>query len=174
MIDPILLLILRLLHIFLGVFWAGSALFLAFFLGPAVKAVGPDGGKVMGRISMSKWPIAISVSAVLTTLAGFALYFFMWREASDTPSGIGFSIGGLFGIFSLIVGGAIVGPTGAKIARLGQEIQSAGGGPPPADKLAEMGKLQLRLERATTINAILLVIAVILMSISRYLNLLVA
>jgi hypothetical protein len=33
-----------------------------------------------------------------------------------------------------------------------------------------MGKLQLRLERATNINAILLVIAVLLMSISRYLN----
>jgi hypothetical protein len=164
------ILILRILHIFLGVFWAGSGIFLALFLGPAVKAVGPDGGKVMGRISMSKWPIAISVSAVLTVLAGFALYFINWGQASSTPSGIGFSIGGLFGLLSLIVGGAIVGPTGTKIARLGQEIQSAAGGPPPAEKLAEMGKLQLRMERATNINAALLIIAVILMSISRYLN----
>jgi hypothetical protein len=164
------ILILRILHIFLGVFWAGSGIFLALFLGPAVKAAGPDGGKVMGRLSMSKWPIAISVSAVLTVLAGIALYFANWVQASSTPAGIGFSIGGLFGILSLIVGGAIVGPTGAKVARLGQEIQSASGGPPPADKLAEMGKLQLRLERATNINAALLIIAVILMSISRYLN----
>jgi hypothetical protein len=163
-------LILRFLHVFLGVFWAGSGLFLAFFLGPAVKAAGPDGGKVMARISASKWPIAIAASALLSTLAGFALYFINWGQASSTPSGIGFSIGGLFGLLSLIVGGAIVGPTSAKAARLGQEIQAAGGGPPPADKLAEMGKLQMRLERATNINALLLVIAVLMMSISRYLN----
>jgi hypothetical protein len=89
-------LILRFLHVFLGVFWAGSGLFLAFFLGPAVKAAGPDGGKVMGQLSASKWPVAIAASALLSTLAGFALYFINWGQASSTPSGIGFSIGGPF------------------------------------------------------------------------------
>src|SRR5262245_32756225 len=117
--SNLVVLILRLIHVGLGAFWVGAGLFLAFFLGPAAKAAGPDGGKVMGHIAESKWPIAVSASALLTVLAGFGLFFMNWGQAASTPSGIGFSIGGLFGLLSLIVGGAIVGPTSAKVARLG-------------------------------------------------------
>jgi uncharacterized membrane protein len=39
----------RFLHVFAGALWLGMAIFSAFFLMPAIKEVGPDGGKVMAH-----------------------------------------------------------------------------------------------------------------------------
>jgi hypothetical protein len=38
---------LRLVHIALGVFWAGTIFFFVMFLEPSVRAAGPDGARVM-------------------------------------------------------------------------------------------------------------------------------
>ena len=43
----------RLLHIVAGAFLVGIAIFNAFFLFPAIKAAGPAGGQVMGRVANS-------------------------------------------------------------------------------------------------------------------------
>jgi hypothetical protein len=43
MSDQTYLLILRLLHIGCGISWAGTVIFVAFFIDPAVKSSGPDG-----------------------------------------------------------------------------------------------------------------------------------
>ncbi len=37
----------RLIHIGLGVFWAGAIFFIVLFLEPSVRAAGPDGARVM-------------------------------------------------------------------------------------------------------------------------------
>ena len=45
-----LLIVLRLLHIVLGVFWVGAVVFIAFLLFPSVRESGPAGGAVMQRL----------------------------------------------------------------------------------------------------------------------------
>src|SRR3954471_21083953 len=50
MSDQTYLLILRLLHIGCGITWAGTVIFVAFFLDPAVKSVGPDGTRFMQQL----------------------------------------------------------------------------------------------------------------------------
>ena len=43
--DPVLV-VLRVVHVVGGVFWAGAVLFVVHFLEPAVRDAGPDGAKV--------------------------------------------------------------------------------------------------------------------------------
>jgi uncharacterized membrane protein len=165
----IVAIVLRILHIGLGILWAGSGLFLAWFLGPAVKAAGPDGGKVMGKLARSRWPMVISSASGLTVLSGIALYGLKWGgAASKTGPGIGFAIGGLFGLAAVIVGGAMVGRASSRMADLGEAIAKAGG-PPKSDQMAEMQQLQARLDQGARILGILLVITILMMSIARYL-----
>ena len=62
--------ILRLLHIVFGVFWAGSAIFFAFILQPRLRALGPDiQTRVMGALIPVMGP-ALITSAVVTIAAG--------------------------------------------------------------------------------------------------------
>ena len=46
-----MMIVLRLLHVGLGVFWAGSLLFIALFLEPSVRAALPESGKVMQQLA---------------------------------------------------------------------------------------------------------------------------
>jgi len=174
MAAMIYVLILRFLHVVLGVFWGGAAMFLAWFLAPAVKASGPDGGKVMGALNtQTRWPTVIASAGGLTVLSGILLYARNWWpllvSGQATGPAYGFLIGGIFGLAAIIFGGAGVGRLSTRVTTLGAEIASAGG-PPDQNKLSEMAALQKQLESASNINAILIVIAVIMMSISRYLT----
>ena len=69
--SPIYVLVLRIIHVFGGVFWGGAGLFMAGFLSPAVKATGPDGGKVMGNlVTGTRWNTAIASASGLTVVSG--------------------------------------------------------------------------------------------------------
>jgi len=46
------MLILRVIHILLGIFWVGTALFFVLFFEPTIRAAGPAGGAVMGRLAL--------------------------------------------------------------------------------------------------------------------------
>jgi hypothetical protein len=41
---------LRLFHIVAGAFWVGAAVFGAFFVMPAARAAGPEGGRFAGNL----------------------------------------------------------------------------------------------------------------------------
>ena len=64
---------LRIVHILAGVFWAGSAIFLALILQPRLRTLGPEiQGKVMAALIPVMGPALIS-SAVITIAAGITL-----------------------------------------------------------------------------------------------------
>ncbi len=165
----ILAIILRIIHIFSGVFWVGSAWIMAFFLGPAVQALGADGGKVMGYLMEKlRFSVYITIAAILTVLAGLALYFLHYGIAGlSTPVGLAFALGGVFGLIALGIGGGMVGPLSGKMTRLGGEIARAGKPPSPA-QMAEMAALQKRLGSASLWNAIVTSLALLLMATARY------
>jgi uncharacterized membrane protein len=164
--------ILRLIHIFAGVFWVGSSLTLVGFVEPAARAIGPEGAKFMQRLTgQTRFTFFAALSAPLTVLAGLVLY---WQDSGFrpewilTPSGLGFTVGGLAGIAAFVLGAAIIGPTAGQIAALGKEIQAAGGPPTPA-QATKMHTLQEKLHRIGVWGAALLALAVVAMATARYL-----
>lgn len=166
----ILTIVLRIVHIFSGVFWVGSAWMFEFFISPTVEALGPDGGNFMGYLmTRRRMGIFITIAAVLTVLAGWTLFFIHYGIAGlSTPVGVTFALGGIIGIVALAVGGAVTGPTASKMSKLGGEIAAAGK-PPTPEQQAEMGKLQKRLKTAGLWTAILTSLALLMMASARYL-----
>lgn len=165
-------LVLRLVHIFGGVFWAGGTFILAGYVEPTVRKAGPDGGKFMQRFAQSGFTQAMSVAAIANVVAGLLLY---WKDSGGlqlvwitTGAGIAFTIGGLAGLASAVIGFAITGSASRQLAEVGKQIATAGG-PPASEMLAQMQVLQNKLRRGGQINAALMVVALFGMSIARYL-----
>ena len=52
--QPIVLFLLRAIHIGVGVFWIGSVLLVTFYLLPAVRATGPAGGQVLQEMMLRR------------------------------------------------------------------------------------------------------------------------
>src|SRR2546430_1371269 len=64
------IILLRVIHILSGVFWAGATFFLVGFLQPVVAASGPEGGRLMQRLtSQKRFQMAMPVAAGLTLLS---------------------------------------------------------------------------------------------------------
>jgi hypothetical protein len=163
--------LLRLVHILCGVFWAGATFMLAGFVEPVSHAIGPDGAKFMQRLMGGKLPIALSITGPLTILAGILLY---WQDSAGlsamwvlSNTGIGFTIGGVAGIAAFLIGMSISRPTAAKMAVLGNAIQSSG--KPSQEQMTQMHSLQGTMSKATLWNTALVSTALIAMAIARYL-----
>jgi hypothetical protein len=96
-----LVIVLRLIHIGAGVFWVGSSIVFGAFIGPGIAATAEAGQKFMVHlVTKARIDRAILVSAILTVLAGSALYT-IDAGGIDTPwthsgPGMGFGIGGFF------------------------------------------------------------------------------
>lgn len=167
-----LLIIARLLHVLGGVFWVGSAIFLALFLFPAVRDAGPDGNKVtQSLMQKGKLSIYMNMAAGLAMLSGFYLY---WRQASSSPGwggtrqGMIFGLGGLCAVLAAIIGNAVNARAAKKMAVVGAQIQANGGAPSP-EQAALMGQLQKRLALGLKLITVFLTVAVVAMAVARYL-----
>ena len=171
MTDQTYMLILRVLHIGFGVFWAGSAIFFALYVMPSLKAAGPDGMKFMQALGRSGYPIAAMISAIITIVAGFLLiwklsggfqseWFGSWYARTLTS-------GGGLALIAFIIGFTINRPSAARINKIGQQI-AAQGGTPTQEQVGEMMALRKRIFSATNYIAVLLALAILSMSIFRY------
>ena len=161
-------LLLRIVHIVGGVFWAGSAFMLVQFVAPAVRLAGPEGAKFMQRLVLgTRFVVVTATAAGLTVLTGLLLY---WRasgglrtEWMSTGTGVMFTIGGLAGLIALFAGSAI-GANSRKLATLGASLQ----GPPSPEQAAEIDRLQNRLSNLGAATAILLLVVLIAMASAQY------
>jgi hypothetical protein len=167
----ILMIVLRLFHIISGVFWAGTAFFFVSFLQPVVRASGPEGGKVMQQLALSRFTTTIVAAGTLTVLSGLLMY---WRDSGFqlawilSPTGIAFTIGGLAGLSGLGVAFSVSRPAIMRVAALAKEMMAAGGPPTPA-QMGEIQALQARITQGGRWLAALLGIAVTAMAVARYL-----
>jgi uncharacterized membrane protein len=164
---------LRILHILLGVFWAGGAFFSAMFLLPSVRAAGPAGGPVMKQLmEVRKFPIYAMVFGLITVITGLWMYFhdnsISNGSFARSHAGMAYGLGAVTAILTLIVGATIMGPTSTKMAKLGAQI-AAQGGPPNPEQQVLIGKYQAKLGLGVRLASILLFITVITMAIGRYL-----
>lgn len=165
--------VLRLLHIFSGVLWAGGTIYLALFIVPAVQASGPEGSKFMQTLTRTnKLPLVMTIAALLNVLCGVLLF---WKLSGgfqsaymSTNHGIVLSIGGTLAIIAFLEGLLVTRPTVMKIAQLGQAIAKAGG-PPTLEQSEQLMAYRKKITRANNVVATLLAITVVAMSVVRYL-----
>jgi len=167
----IFIVVVRLIHIVAGVFWAGSAFMVVGYILPTAGKAGPAGGEFMRHLIQSSFTRVILTAALLNVLAGLLMY---WRDSAGlqlvwitTPTGLTFTVGGLAGLSGLVTAGAVIGPAAARLERLGHEVQ-AGGKPPTPEQMAQLDALQVKMVQAMRVLAVLLGIAVVAMATARY------
>jgi uncharacterized membrane protein len=167
-----ILLVLRLVHIVLGVFWVGAAVFLAFLLVPALRATGPSGGAVMQRLTEMKMHLWLMAASILTVLSGFGLY---WHDSAGFTSkawlasgpGRTFGLGAILALVGIAIGMAVNSPAARQLGVLMATVQAAGR-PPSPNEVAIVQRLQDRLAKGGTATAVLLILAAAAMAAARY------
>jgi uncharacterized membrane protein len=164
-----LMLVLRLTHIFAGIFWVGATLTTTFYLRPTSEATGDYGQNVLQHLTRNARLFTVMTAAgILTVLAGYSMY---WLDSDGFRSawthsgpGIGFAIGGAAGLFGLIFR-VMANRNLAKLRSLDAELKKHSLNDAP-QKLPTLLKTQVRLDRLNTWS---LIIAVFFMATARYL-----
>src|SRR4051812_34855222 len=130
-----LTIILRLIHILGGIFWAGAMILLAGFLIPTVRSTGREGGRFMQTLmQQQRLQFYLGLAAGLTVLSGITMYA---RLAAATHGawagsrpGVAYSVGAAAAILAAAAGGGISGSAGRKKLGLGTTIRAAAPTPP--------------------------------------------
>jgi uncharacterized membrane protein len=168
--DPLLVL-LRVVHVVGGVFWAGAVLFVVHFLEPAVRDAGPDGARVMQALQKRRYLDVMPVVALLTVVSGFWLYWRIFGRFHPGPGASGaelwLGVGGLASLVAFVIGMTVMRPSSVRIGRLGAELAQA----PPERKEAagtELARVRGRIRVAGRWMAALLGIAILCMAVGRY------
>jgi uncharacterized membrane protein len=164
------LIVLRIVHVLCGVMWVGTAVFMGFFLAPALSTMGPAAGQVMGGLQKRKFMIVLPVVAVLTLLTGLRLMMIMSSNFGagyfQTAMGRTFAGAGVAAILAFVVGIIVNRPT---MEKMGQLQQSMASDPVSKDAIAaEIRRLQSRMVYAGTVVTLLLIVATFGMAIARY------
>ena len=164
--------VLRILHIFATVFWFGAAATFGLFIAPSAAATRPESQKFVNyMLNQRKFLTAILIASSLGILAGLLLYV---RDSAGlqiawiiSPPGLGFTFGAIAGL--LAYGGLHIARRNmGQLGALAQQLQAAGK-PPTPEQAAEMRKFQQRQTRLANIGLIMLGLALLGMSIARYL-----
>jgi uncharacterized membrane protein len=165
------MLILRFFHIVSGVFWVGGSLFAARFVMPALKAAGPAAGPVLAELGKRRIPVAMMGAALVNVASGIWL---MVIDSGGAPgvwmqSGMGrtIGIGGGLAILAVILGMAFVMPANIRMARISAAAQKRGG-PPTAEEVLQLERLQARSSLTAGIATALLFLATTAMAVARY------
>ena len=167
-----LLTVLRLIHILCGVYWAGTVFFFVTFLEPTIQSLGPDGGKVMLKMIERGYMKLMPIIAILTVLSGVWMLWILSNGFSSSymgsPIGMSLSTGGLFAIVAIVVGITVMRPAGERIFAIAKQLPEARDESAKQALMAEMGKLRARNGLVGRIVFTLLVGAVALMAVARY------
>ncbi len=168
-----LVVVLRFLHIFAGVFWAGSVFTVARFVLPAAGAAGAEGQRFMRRLMLDARLTPVMVAAgTITVLAGLVLMHIDsgGHEAEWLRSGMGLMIGiGALAALGALVTGIRSAMLLSRLSKLFAAMEGKGaGGTPDAALLAQAQGLGAKLASGARATAIQLVIAVLCMAVARY------
>lgn len=168
-----LMVTLRLLHIVLGVFWAGTLIFVATYLVPSVREAGPDGVKVMGAIQRRRFLDVMPAVAAVTILSGLWLYWllsggFNWNWVMS-PMGLALGTGGVLAIVAFTIGVVVMRPATLRAGAISRHMASALEGPERDSLQQQVKQLRMRSAAAGRAVAVLLFLTTALMAVARYL-----
>jgi uncharacterized membrane protein len=158
----IYLVVLRLIHIVAGALWVGVGFFSVLILVPTLVRMGSEAGSVFRALGQSGlYRMIFPVTSGLTVLAGILLY--ARPNASVVFSSAGWivlSIGALAGIAGAIHGGAFL---ARQMTDYSQKVASG------SAQSADLSALGASLIQHARISLVLLVVALVGMSLARYL-----
>ena len=166
------ILALRLIHILGGTFWVGTALFMTWFLMPAMAGNPAAAGAVLGGLQRRRLMTVLPIVALLTVLTGLRL---IWLASGGfesgyfrTATGGTLAVAGALTIVAFLIGVLVARPAALRAAQLGPKLE----GVPPAERGAlssEIARLRARNATSMTIVAVLLVLGAAGMALARYL-----
>jgi uncharacterized membrane protein len=170
----LLLLGLRLVHIIAAIFWVGGVMVYLFYLMPAARALGPEGGRFMAHlVQQARLSKHLTRAGALAVLSGAWLLWIV--SAGFDPAwlasrvGTTLTVSALAGTLAFFIGMINNGPTAERLGALSAEI-TARGTPADAAETARMEGLRRRLMVGGLANMVLLGIAVGGMAVFRYLG----
>ena len=160
--------VLRLVHIVFGAFWAGAALFMAFVVIPKVQALGPAVAvPVFAALGKIVGPLLVG-SGVITVAAGITLSLRLrWNSLDawfDTGWGWAIALGFVAALVALTVG--------TRAALLARSMAAMGAGmagrEPTPEEMGRMRSTSQRLMKLGRIGSILVLIALGTMASARF------
>jgi uncharacterized membrane protein len=168
----IYLLVLRFIHIVASVCWAGGGFIFFLFVEPTSKALAPTGMQfVQYMVTKRRFSIFMVISSTLTVLSGALL---IWQRAGgdwlgyvSSGPGLGFTLGSIAGIVVYFIGMFGVNPRAVQLAKIGGEIQAAGGPPTPAQG-AQLQKLDREMSALSLADFLLVALSLGLMATARF------
>lgn len=168
-----LILILRLVHLFAGIFWVGTAMFTSFFLAPALATVGPAAGSVMAALERKRLMTALPTSALAAMGSGLWLF---WLDAVGTPQmyvrthvGGAFAVGGVLAILAFLLSMTVSRPSFLAVGRLSASLAAASTSTERDALTARLNLLRERGARSSKWAVAMLLGAVFCMAVARYL-----
>jgi hypothetical protein len=169
--DRTITLVLRLIHILAGIFWAGTMFLVTGFLVPTVRETGREGGRFMQHLMQRRrLQVFLGLAMLLTVLSGVIMYARLAGAThgawAGTRPGIAYGVGALSAILAAAIGGAIGSSAGRRMLAVGQAVGASG---PTPEQQAEMGRLQARMSLGARLAAGLLAVSAGAMAIARYL-----
>lgn len=164
-------LVLRIVHVVTGIFWAGTVFFLVSFLIPSMQAAGPGAGPVQAELARRKLFTKLPVVGLLTVLSGFWLYFLRMRGGATfapTNEARVLGIGGVAALAALIYGVGVGRPNMIKADALAAEATALPAGAERDAKLAQAMGHRKRTASAARVAATLIGVTVVAMAVARY------
>jgi hypothetical protein len=168
----IVFLAIRAAHVAVAATWIGSTVFTSLVLMPAAEASGPAGGQVMAALARRGMNTFMTIIGVSTLVTGVYL---LWRFTGGfdpvvvaTHAGAAFAIGGAAGILAGIIGGAVVGRSGGKIAALMSRVATVPDDSAKAAIIAEAAALRRRMKAGARVVLALQSAALVLMALGHY------
>jgi hypothetical protein len=165
------MILLRILHIGLGVFWAGTMFFFVAWFEPSVRAIGPAGGLLMAQLKQRGYLSWMPAIAALTILSGLALYWLVGRGNPTWMSSrfaMTLGLGAASAIAAFVLGVSVMRPAALRVMALGAAAMQAPEGAERASLLAQMDPLRDRLRTVGRWIAVLLALTVLAMAAARY------
>jgi uncharacterized membrane protein len=167
------LITLRIVHIVLGVYWAGTIFFFVTYLEPATRAAGPEGGKVMLQLFARRYLTVLPIVAAVTILAGLWL---MWTvSAGFSPTwmrsrlGRTMSFGAACALIAFFIGMGVMRPSAVRIWAIMRALPQIADESTRATRLAEAQVFRVRAALSARIVGVFLLLAVASMAMARYL-----
>lgn len=165
-----LMVVLRFVHIVLGVLWVGGVFALSVIVIPGMQQLGLPLDPLTKTLNHRKFSQIMMAFGGLTVLAGLTMMYILGHgnEAFfQSHFGRTLSLGGLCAILALVIGGSVARPALAKIGKLQADLAA---NPPKGDdpRKAQIAALQQRIVFFSKLVVILLLIAVTCMAVARY------
>jgi uncharacterized membrane protein len=129
----VLMIVMRIIHIFSGVFWAGTAFFMISFVAPSVIATGAEGQMFMQQLAFqSRFTTAMLAVAVLTVLSGLVMYWQIFEfqlRALSTGYGLMLTLGAVAGFIGFLTGYFMQNRITQRMKAISATIAASGGHP---------------------------------------------